>query len=265
VIVFEPSLTVATAPDPGATKQLQSTEQSTKHKAQKTISVPSTNRQLPAQLKEYSIPRERMVARLREHYGIQDPKVLEAMRNVPRHFFIPEALRGRAYGDHALPINANQTISQPFIVARMTELLQLDSNSRVLEIGAGSGYQTAVLSKVAAQVYAIERIADLAREAQARIRQLEIYNATVKCFDGTLGWAAHSPYDAILVAAGGPTIPEPLINQLKIGGRLVVPVGESREMQRLVRVIKTEQGKKVEDHGACAFVPLIGQHGWAEK
>jgi len=206
-----------------------------------------------------------MVARLREHYGIQDAKVLEAMRNVPRHFFVPEALRGRAYGDHALPINANQTISQPFIVARMTELLQLDSNSRVLEIGAGSGYQTAVLSKVAAQVYAIERIADLAREAQTRIRQLEIYNATVKCFDGTLGWAAHSPYDAILVAAGGPTIPEPLINQLKVGGRLVVPVGESREMQRLVRVIKTEQGKKAEDHGACAFVPLIGQHGWSEK
>jgi protein-L-isoaspartate(D-aspartate) O-methyltransferase len=231
----------------------------------KNKSVPPANRQQPASLQEYSIPRERMVARLREHYGIKDLKVLEAMRSVPRHFFVPEALRGRAYGDHALPINANQTISQPFIVARMTELLQLDSNSRVLEIGAGSGYQTAVLSKVAAQVYAIERIGDLAREAQTRIRQLEIYNATVKCFDGTLGWAAHAPYDAILVAAGGPTIPEPLINQLKVGGRLVVPVGESREIQRLVRVIKTEQGKKSEDHGACAFVPLIGQHGWAEK
>ena len=203
-----------------------------------------------------------MVARLRDHYGISDPKVLEAMRTVPRHLFVPEALQGRAYGDHALPISANQTISQPFIVARMTELLELDSNSRVLEIGAGSGYQTAVLAKIAAQVYSIERIADLAREAQARIRQLEIYKATIKCFDGTLGWAAHAPYDAILVAAGGPNIPEPLIAQLKVGGRLVVPVGESRESQRLVRVLKTDKGQREEDHGGCAFVPLIGQHGW---
>jgi protein-L-isoaspartate(D-aspartate) O-methyltransferase len=146
----------------------------------------------------------------------------------------------------------------------MTELLDLDANSRVLEIGAGSGYQTAVLSRVAAQVYSIERIGDLAREAQARIRQLQIYNATVKCFDGTLGWAANAPYDGILVAAGGPTIPEPLIAQLKIGGRLVVPVGESRESQRLIRVIKTEHGRMEEDHGGCAFVPLIGQHGWRD-
>lgn len=206
-----------------------------------------------------------MVARLRDHYGIKDSLVLEAVRNVPRHFFVPEALQSRAYGDHALPISANQTISQPFIVARMTELLELDRNSRVLEIGAGSGYQTAVLSMIAAQVYAIERIADLAREAQARIRQLEIYNATVKCFDGTLGWAAHAPYDAILVAAGGPTIPEPLIAQLKIGGRLVVPVGDSRDSQRLIRVIKTATGRREEDHGGCAFVPLIGQHGWSDQ
>jgi protein-L-isoaspartate(D-aspartate) O-methyltransferase len=206
-----------------------------------------------------------MVARLREHYGIRDPRVLAAMRQIPRHVFVPEALQGRAYGDHALPISANQTISQPFIVARMTELLELGDDSKVLEIGAGSGYQTAVLSKVAAQVYAIERIGDLAREAQSRIRQLGIYNATVKCFDGTLGWAAHAPYDGILVAAGGPAIPEPLVNQLKAGGRLVVPVGNSRESQRLIRVIKTETSFKQEDHGACAFVPLIGQHGWSDR
>ncbi len=205
-----------------------------------------------------------MVARLRDHYGIRDIRVFEAMRNVPRHCFVPEALQSRAYGDHALPISANQTISQPFIVARMTELLELGVDSRVLEIGAGSGYQTAVLSQIAAQVYAIERIGDLAREAQARIRQLEIYNATVKCFDGTLGWAAHAPYDGILVAAGGPTIPEPLIAQLKIGGRLVVPVGDSRDSQRLIRVVKMERGRREEDHGRCAFVPLIGQHGWSD-
>ncbi len=226
--------------------------------------VPPITPKPSALSQEYAIPRERMVARLREYYRIENPRVLEAMRTVPRHFFVPEALRGRAYGDHALPISASQTISQPYIVARMTELLELDENSRVLEIGAGSGYQTAVLARVAAQVYSIERIADLAREAQSRIRQLGIYNATVKCFDGTLGWGAHAPYDAILVAAGGPNIPEPLVAQLKTGGRLVVPVGPARESQQLVRVIKTEQGRREEDHGACAFVPLIGQHGWKE-
>src|SRR5215210_3559288 len=183
-----------------------------------------------------------MVERLRQHYRIRDPRVLEAMAEVPRHLFVPEALQGRSYGDHALPIDANQTISQPFIVARMSELLEVDKRSRVLEIGAGSGYQTAVLARLAGQVYAIERIAELAREAQARIRRLGIYNATVKCFDGTLGWNAHAPYDAVLVAAGGPEVPDPLMAQLKIQGRLVIPVGETRESQRLIRVIKTEKG-----------------------
>jgi protein-L-isoaspartate(D-aspartate) O-methyltransferase len=204
-----------------------------------------------------------MVSRLRQHYAIADENVLNALRSVPRHRFVPEALQSRAYGDHALPINANQTISQPYIVARMTELLKINRDSRVLEIGAGSGYQTAVLAKVAGQVYSIERIGDLAREAQSRIRQLDIYNATVKCFDGTLGWAAHAPYDAILVAAGSPTIPAPLVAQLKVGGRLVLPVGDSRETQRLIRVTKTEAGHTEEDYGGCAFVPLIGQHGWS--
>ena len=212
---------------------------------------------------DYRIPRERMVARLREHYGIKHERVLAALNAVPRDFFVPEALRARAYGDHALPISGNQTISQPFIVARMTELLSIDGDSRVLEIGAGSGYQTAVLSHVAGQVYSIERIGDLARQAQARIRQLGIYNATVKCFDGTLGWAAHAPYDAILVAAGSPSIPSPLVAQLKTGGRLVLPVGDSRESQRLIRVIKRDTDYIAEDHGGCAFVPLIGQHGWS--
>jgi len=204
-----------------------------------------------------------MFERLRDHYQICDGRVLEAMRRVPRHAFVPEALQGRAYGDHALPIGGSQTISQPYIVARMTELLEINAESRVLEIGAGSGYQTAILAKVAGQVYSIERIANLARDAQSRIRQLNIYNATVKCFDGTLGWAANAPYDAILVAAGGPTVPGPLVAQLKVGGRLVVPVGETRESQRLIRVVKNETGFKQEDHGACAFVPLIGQHGWS--
>lgn len=206
-----------------------------------------------------------MIDRLRVHYGIRDQKVLEAMRIVPRHFFVTEALRGRAYDDNALPINFNQTISQPFIVARMSELLEVDKKSRVLEIGAGSGYQTAILSQLASQVYAIERIGELAREAQARIRELGIYNATVKAFDGTLGWNAHGPYDGILVAAGGPKIPDPLIAQLAVGGRLVIPIGETRDSQKLVRVIKTETSHKVEEYGPCQFVPLIGQHGWEKS
>jgi protein-L-isoaspartate(D-aspartate) O-methyltransferase len=228
-----------------------------------------------ASLAEYRLPRERMVARLRDHYGIVDRRVLDAMLAVPRHLFVPEALRGRAYGDHALPIAASQTISQPFIVARMTELLELQDpqdpnrdiskdSSRVLEIGAGSGYQTAVLAGVAAQVYAIERVADLARESQARIRQLGIYNATIKCFDGTYGWSAHSPYDGIIVAAGGPDIPEPLQAQLRVGGRLVIPVGDTRESQHLIRIIRTDESYTREDHGPCAFVPLIGHYGWPD-
>lgn len=205
-----------------------------------------------------------MIERLRGHYGIRDAQVLEAMRIVPRHYFVTDALRGRSYDDNALPIDFNQTISQPFIVARMTELLELErKTSRVLEIGAGSGYQTAVLAQLASQVYSIERIGELARQAQGRIRDLGIYNATVKAFDGTLGWNAYGPYDGILVAAGGPRIPEPLIAQLKTGGRLVIPIGETRESQKLIRVIKTEGGHSVEEHGPCQFVPLIGQHGWS--
>jgi protein-L-isoaspartate(D-aspartate) O-methyltransferase len=222
----------------------------------------STSSRLNALFLEQRIPRERMVERLRDHYGIKDEKVLEAMRSIPRHFFVTEALRGRAYDDNALPINSNQTISQPFIVARMTELLEIDKQSRVLEIGAGSGYQTAILARLASQVYAIERIGELAREAHGRMRELGMYNATVKAFDGTLGWSAYGPYDGILVAAGGPQIPDPLTTQLKVGGRLVIPVGATRESQKLTRVIKTEAGLKIEEHGSCQFVPLIGQHGW---
>jgi protein-L-isoaspartate(D-aspartate) O-methyltransferase len=193
--------------------------------------------------------------------GIRDERVLSAMGSIPRHLFVPEPLAAKAYGDHALPIGEMQTISQPYMVARMTELLEVDSDSTVLEIGAGSGYQTAVLSAVAGRVFAIERIGDLARTAQANIRKLGCYNATVKWFDGTIGWSEHAPYDAILVAAGGPEIPEPLVAQLGIGGRLVIPVGDT-EQQTLVRVIRTSDGTIKENHGACAFVKLIGRHGW---
>jgi protein-L-isoaspartate(D-aspartate) O-methyltransferase len=226
---------------------------------------PSSQQQAGARAQsEYRRQREGMVEHLRRHHRIGDERVLRVMAEVPRHLFVPEALRSNAYGDHALPISANQTISQPYIVARMTELSEVDPHSRVLEIGAGSGYQTAVLARLAGSVFAIERIAELARGAQKRIRELGIYNATVKCFDGTLGWDAHAPYDAVLAAAGGPAVPEPLLAQLKVGGRLVMPVGPSRESQRLIRVVRTEKDYRREDHGACAFVPLIGRYGWNE-
>ena len=210
----------------------------------------------------YEIPRERMIKLLREHYKIADERVLQAMTDMPRDFFVPPALKAQSYKDNALPIAANQTISQPFIVARMTELLELTPPSKVLEIGAGSGYQTAILAKLANRIYAVERVPLLADEAQTRLQKLGIQNVTLRSGDGTLGWEIYAPFDAILVAAGSPNIPEPLLHQLKIGGRLVLPVGENQQSQRLIRVTRTAKGFQTEDFGACAFVPLIGEHGW---
>ena len=210
----------------------------------------------------YQSQRKRMVDLLRSR-GIRDERVLKAMSEIPRHLFVPEALAAKAYGDHALPIGEMQTISQPYMVARMTELAEVNKDSTVLEIGAGSGYQTAVLSAVAGRVLAIERISDLARTAQKNIRQLGCYNATVKWFDGTIGWSDHAPYDAILVAAGSPEVPEPLVTQLAVGGRLVIPIG-NEEHQILVRVIKTETDVVRENHESCVFVKLIGRYGWQQ-
>lgn len=201
-----------------------------------------------------------MVERLRQA-GIQDERVLTAMATVPRHLFMAEALRGRAYDDHALPIAYDQTISQPYIVARETELLELKGDERVLEIGAGSGYQTAVLTHVARRVFAIERIAQLARDSAALVASLKLFNATIKCFDGTIGWSEYAPYQGILVAASTREIPQPLIHQLAVGGHLVIPVGEGKE-QRLIRVTRTLTGTKTEDHGRCQFVKLIGKFAW---
>lgn len=211
---------------------------------------------------EYQISRDAMIKRLREHYKIRDERVLEAMTAVPRHFFVPEALKAQAYRDNALPISNNQTISQPFIVARMTELLELAPESKVLEIGAGSGYQTAILARLARMIYAIERVPNLAEQAQERLKKLDIHNTTIRCADGTNGWVVHAPFDEILVAAGSPSMPEPLLNQLKIGGKLVIPIGRNQKSQNLIRVTRTPKGFHTEDFGACAFVPLIGEHGW---
>jgi protein-L-isoaspartate(D-aspartate) O-methyltransferase len=205
--------------------------------------------------------RAEMVERLRRHYQIRDERVLAAMGRIPRHLFVPEALQSHAYGDHALPIEFNQTISQPYIVARQTELLGVTREDRALEIGAGSGYQTAVLAAVAGQVFALERIPELARAAQSRLARLGVYNATVKCFDGTFGWNEFAPFRAILVAAAAPEAPKPLIDQLAIGGRLVIPVGTETE-QRLIRVTRAPEGVITEDFGPCQFVKLIGRYGW---
>jgi protein-L-isoaspartate(D-aspartate) O-methyltransferase len=206
-----------------------------------------------------------MVERLRDHYKIADQRVLDVMNRVPRHLFVPEALKAQAYKDNALPIAAGQTISQPFIVARMTELLELTGKERVLEIGGGSGYQTAILASIARKVYSIERVPVLAAESKQRLPALGYRNVSFRCDDGTNGWEVYAPYDAILVAAGGPTLPEPLIDQLEVGGKLVIPVGSDQKTQMLIRVIKTETGYTTENCGPCAFVPLIGKHGWAGK
>ena len=210
----------------------------------------------------FEIPRQRMVERLRDHYKIADPRVLAVMNAIPRHHFVPDALKAQAYKDNALPIAAQQTISQPFIVARMTELLELKGHERVLEIGAGSGYQSAVLSALVRKVYAVERIEALAKPAGEKLRGIGINNVSIRVGDGTNGWPVYAPFDAILVAAGGPDIPAPLIDQLEVGGRLVIPIGANPKNQDLVRVIRTETGFERENCGPCAFVPLIGEHGW---
>jgi len=211
---------------------------------------------------EMTMQRQRMTDHLSGHYRIRDERVLAAMNTVPRHRFVPEALRSQAYRDGALPIASGQTISQPFIVARMTELLELTGNEKVLEIGSGSGYQTAVLALLAKRVYSIERHAGLAAGAEQMLKSLGFRNYVVRAGDGTEGWKIYQPFDAILVTAGGPVVPQPLIDQLAVGGRLVIPVGEERSQQVLIRVTRTSRGFEREDFGPCAFVPLIGEHGW---
>jgi protein-L-isoaspartate(D-aspartate) O-methyltransferase len=202
---------------------------------------------------------EQIIAR-----GIRDPKVIAAMRKVPRHRFVEEALQNQAYSDHPLPIGEKQTISQPFMVALMTEAMQLKGMEKVLEIGAGSGYQTAILAEIAFKVFSIERVRSLTIQARKLLYDLGYLNVEIKFSDGTLGWAEESPFDAIIVTAGSPGIPQPLVDQLAVGGRLVIPVGGSAD-QELVRVTKTEEGTKREDLGGCRFVKLIGEHGWEEE
>ena len=204
--------------------------------------------------------RERLIQRLMEQ-GIQNPQVLDRIRSVPRHVFVDEALASRAYEDTALPIGFGQTISQPYIVARMTEaLLEAGPAENVLEVGTGCGYQTAILAPLVARVYSIERIEPLLARARERLKELGIRNVRFRHGDGALGWKAHAPYDGILVAAAPLTVPEALIKQLRPGGRLIVPVGPEGE-QELVRFTRREQRVERETLGAVAFVPLVGGTG----
>jgi protein-L-isoaspartate(D-aspartate) O-methyltransferase len=205
--------------------------------------------------------RERMVQEQLIPRGITDARVLEAMRTVPRHLFVDDALQSRAYGDFPLPIAAGQTISQPYIVASMTEALGLRGDERVLEIGTGSGYQAAVLSRLCRKVYTVERINSLLAMARKVFDQLKYYNIVSKLDDGTLGWPESGPFDAIIVTAGGPSIPEPLIEQLGERGRLVIPVGD-QYVQTLKFVEISEEGRQISDLERVRFVDLVGKHGW---
>jgi protein-L-isoaspartate(D-aspartate) O-methyltransferase len=216
------------------------------------------------ELEDHERDRERMVRMQIEARGVRDPHVLEAMRAVPRHLFVPGHVIGSAYRDAPLPIGQGQTISQPYIVALMTELLELKGEEKVLEIGTGSGYQAAILSQLATQVITVERIPQLAQEASELLVQLGYDNIHVKVGDGTLGWPDDAPYDAVIVTAASPQIPEPLKGQLTDGGRLVAPVGP-RWTQELVRVRRRGDRYHSETLLGVAFVPLIGEHGWQER
>ena len=211
----------------------------------------------------YAGVRRRMVEAQLQARGVEDERVLQAMREVPRHRFVPQVVASKAYGPGALPIGAKQTISQPYIVARMIELLELRGNEKVLEIGTGTGYQATVLAKLCAKVFTIERVNELALRAAELFRELKVHNASVKVFDGTYGWSDQAPFDRIIVAAAGPEVPEPLVQQLARTGRLIMPIGPAGN-QRLARVIRAGTGIKIEDCGTAEFVPLVGKFGWKE-
>jgi protein-L-isoaspartate(D-aspartate) O-methyltransferase len=214
---------------------------------------------------DFSIARRLMVDRQVRGRGVRDPLVLEAMLQVPRHLFVEEALRGQAYGDFSLPIGEKQTISQPHTVGIMTEALQLRGGERVLEIGTGSGYQSAVLARIASRVYTVERLPGLARRARRILDSLGCHNVNIKVSDGTVGWGEEAPFDAIIVTAGAPFVPRDYLAQLSFGGRLVIPVG-SQAGQMLKRFLRRPDGDCSEEKLIdCRFVPLLGKHGWTER
>jgi len=198
--------------------------------------------------------------------GISDERVLKAMEKVPRHLFVDEALRDQAYNDSPLPIGENQTISQPYMVATMTSALELKGREKILEIGTGSGYQTAVLAELADQVFSIERIAFLASRARKILDSLNYFNVAIRVGDGSYGWKEESPFNCIIVTAGAPDIPRTLVEQLGIGGKLVIPVGTrlSQNLMRITRLSKDLDNVNLEDLGPCRFVDLVGEYGWRQ-
>ena len=213
---------------------------------------------------KYDRRREEMVNGQIEARGVTDPQVLAAMGKVPRHLFVSEALRDQAYGDFPLPIGEQQTISQPYIVAEMTQALQPSEDDRVLEIGTGSGYQAAILAEIVFRVYSVERIHSLFVKSRKLFDNLNYHNIVTKYSDGTSGWAEESPFDGIIVTAGAPEIPNHLVSQLAVGGRMVIPVG-NRYSQDLVKLYKNEHGIHKTNLGGCRFVKLVGEYGWRES
>jgi protein-L-isoaspartate(D-aspartate) O-methyltransferase len=213
---------------------------------------------------DYRLARERMVRNQLIPRGISDERVLAAMEKIHRHLFVEEALAGEAYNDHPLPIGHKQTISQPYIVALMTEALELKAGEKVLEIGTGSGYQTAILAELAQAVYTVERVEPLLEKSRQLLENLGYTNIRFAVSDGTLGWEAFAPYDAIMVTAGAPKIPQPLLAQLADGGRLIIPIG-NRYSQDLIRVKRAKKRFIEQNLGGCRFVDLIGNHGWKDE
>jgi len=213
---------------------------------------------------EFYGKRQQMVDTQIVKRGIRDKKVIEAMRKVPRHLFIDNALWPQAYEDHPLPIGEKQTISQPYIVALMTEALELKENDKVLEIGTGSGYQTAILAELAEKVYSIERLPNIAKNARKILDRLNYKNVMISIRDGTEGWSEFAPFDAIIVTAAAPHIPRPLFEQLKIDGRMVIPIGGEFSQDLMVYTKTDEEATDVENLGGCRFVKLIGAYGWKE-
>jgi protein-L-isoaspartate(D-aspartate) O-methyltransferase len=213
----------------------------------------------------YDSKRQYMVETQIVARGIKDKKVIDAMRKIPRHLFLDEALWPQAYEDHAMPIGEKQTISQPYIVALMTEALQVTDKKKILEIGTGSGYQTAILAEIADQVFSIERIPSIAKRARKMFDKLHYRNVVVTIGDGTSGWKEHSPYDGIIVTAASPKIPKPLLEQLALGGRLVIPIGEESVQDLMVYTKDDEKNNYTEEnYGGCRFVKLVGEYGWRE-
>ena len=213
---------------------------------------------------DYTRAREKMVKEQIIGRGIRDPKVIDALTRVPRHLFVPEALLGQAYGDTALPIGEGQTITQPFMVAFMSEALNLQGNEKILEVGTGSGYQAAALACLADRVYSVERVRGLLERARKALDRIQCHNVVTKLSDGSYGWVEEAPFDAILITAGAPSLPQPLLGQLKVGGTMVIPVGD-RNCQRLIRIRKDSQGYSQEDLLDCNFVSLVGEYGWAKR